>query len=357
MTAALAIDTARDSLDVRPVTRAGAAAVKSFIAASPGGSVFHHSGWANAARAAYGYEDVSLAAFRGDAIVGVLPLIDVRAPFLGRSLVSTAFSVGGGPLADDGDALAALLDGAEALGRERRANYIEIRDNVGGEEWTPVTDVYASFELPIPEDEGENLAAIPRKRRAEVRKAIKFAQSGDLAIRLSRDPDEFYRLYAASLRDHGTPVFPKVFLETLIASFGDAIEISIAEYRGEAVGALMSFYDRDVVRPYYIGASAAARHVRAADFLYWTQMRRAAEKGCRRFDFGRSKIGTGPYQFKTLWGAAPAPLVYRRKLIAARRHPDVNPNSPKFAAFVAAWRRLPYPLANRFGPFLAGNFA
>ena len=35
------------------------------------------------------------------------------------------------------------------------------------------------------------------------------------------------------------------------------------------------------------------------------------------FDFGRSKVGSGPYHFKKLWGADPNPVTYRCKLIGA----------------------------------------
>ncbi len=334
-----------------------ASAVAAYVNGHPEGALFHRNGWASAAKAAYGFEDVSLAAFRGENIVGLLPLIDVRAPLLGRSLVSTAFSVGGGPIADDPVAIAALCDEAAAIGADRRVNYVELRsDAAPGEDWLEKTGVHASFELPLPADENENLAMIPRKRRAEIRKAIKAADAGDLAIRIVRDTDEFYRLYATSLRDHGTPVFPKTYLDTLVRAFADCTEISIADFRSKPVAALLSFYDKDTVRPYYIGALKEARNARAAEYLYWSQMRRAAAKGCVRFDFGRSKIGSGPYHFKKLWGAEPKPVAYRCKLIGARDLPDVNPNNPKFAAFVAMWRRLPAPVANRLGPVLAVNF-
>jgi hypothetical protein len=33
--------------------------------------------------------------------------------------------------------------------------------------------------------------------------------------------------------------------------------------------------------------------------------------------------------------------------------PDVNPLNPKYQAFIALWKRLPLPMANAFGPYLA----
>lgn len=321
------------------------------------GSFFHLAGWGKAARGAYGYEPVYVLAERGGAICGALPLIDVRAPLLGRSLISTAFTVGGGILADDPQTERELavfsLDEAE----KRKSRYVELRENNAlGDEWLEKSGIYAGFVLEIPQDREENLKLIPRKRRAEVRKAIKSEENGEIVLKIGGSVEEFYKIYSASLRDHGTPVFPLSYLRGLEDAFGSKMEISSVLKDGQSVASLISFYDGATVLPYYIGAIPAARSARAAEFLYWSLMRRASEKGCRIFDFGRSKEGTGPYHFKKLWGAEPQPLVYRCRLLKGDEIPNVNPNNSKFAALVKIWRRLPLPVANTVGPLIAANF-
>jgi hypothetical protein len=84
--------------------------------------------------------------------------------------------------------------------------------------------------------------------------------------------------------------------------------------------------------------------------MYWEVMRRACERGCRVFDFGRSKTGTGAYAFKHNWGFAPTPLNYQFRLAPGREVPELNPLNPKYRLLVAAWKRLPLPLATRLGP-------
>lgn len=328
-----------------------------YVKRHPQGQFFHLSGWPSVVEAVYGYKNNSLIARRGDRIVGLMPLSDVSTTLLGRALISTAFSVGGGIISDSIEIAASLAETAETMGQERRVKYIELRNDLApGPGWIDKTGVYSSFELPLPADENENLLLIPRKRRAEIRKAISAAKEGKLCVRVCKSIDEFYRLYSLSLRDHGTPVFPKRFLSGLYEAFSSQSEISIAEVGGKPVAGLLSFYFKNKVLPYYIGALPAAREVRAAEYLYWSLMRRATETEITLFDFGRSKIGTGPYQFKKLWGAEPQPLAYRYRLVTASELPNVNPNNPKFAAFVAMWRRLPLPVANRLGPLLAANF-
>jgi hypothetical protein len=84
--------------------------------------------------------------------------------------------------------------------------------------------------------------------------------------------------------------------------------------------------------------------------MYWEVMRRAADRGCRLFDFGRSKLGTGAFAFKRNWGFEPAPLVYRYRLAPGASIPDHNPMNPKYRMFIAGWKRLPLPIANLLGP-------
>ena len=81
-------------------------------------------------------------------------------------------------------------------------------------------------------------------------------------------------------------------------------------------------------------------------------MRRACERGYRLFDFGRSKLGTGAWDFKKNWGFTPQPLPYAYQLVRATALPEVNPLNPRYALCIRAWRRLPLPLANLLGPHI-----
>jgi hypothetical protein len=75
----------------------------------------------------------------------------------------------------------------------------------------------------------------------------------------------------------------------------------------------------------------------------------------RIFDYGRSKRDTGSFDFKRNWGFEPTDLSYEYRLIKRERIPQNNPLNPKYAAFIALWRRLPLPLANVLGPMIVRN--
>jgi FemAB-related protein (PEP-CTERM system-associated) len=325
--------------------------------ARAGGSFFHKIGWLQSVAQNYGYQIKLLAVRdRQNNITGVLPLVDVKSPLFGRSLVSSGFAVGGGILSEDGPSHRALADYAEQLGETAKASYVELRGGAAPQNWLSKQDVYAGFEKTLPAKEEDALKAIPRKKRADLRKAIKAEGEGRLKFIAHAPLEKVYALYARSVRDLGTPVFGKNWLRGLQQNFSkDEISFSLVEADGIAIAGLVTFWHGKKVMPYYGGALPAARGLHAYDFLYWKIMCQAIERGYSQFDFGRSKQGTGAFAYKTYWGFEPQPLVYHYKLITADAMPDINPNNPKFALATKIWKRLPLFIANHAGPVLARN--
>jgi FemAB-related protein (PEP-CTERM system-associated) len=172
---------------------------------------------------------------------------------------------------------------------------------------------------------------------------------------IDTDIERFFLAYSESVRNLGTPVFPKYYFKILKAVFGDRCEVLTILHERHPVSSVMSFYFRNQVLPYYGGGSTAARDSKANDFMYWELMRRASERGVQVFDYGRSKINTGSYHFKTHWGFEPKPLHYEYKLVKANKVPEKNPLNPRYRFFVEAWRRLPVPLTRVVGPWIARN--
>lgn len=99
----------------------------------------------------------------------------------------------------------------------------------------------------------------------------------------------------------------------------------------------------------------AARAVAGNDFMYWELMRRACERGLKVFDFGRSKRGTGSFDFKKNWGFEPTPLYYEYFLVTDTDVPEINPLNPKYRLFIQAWKKMPLALANVIGPHIVKN--
>lgn len=337
------------AVSIRAFRPADAARWDGYVARCANATFFHRIGWRAILEEAFRHRTHYLVAERGETIVGVLPLAEVKSTLFGHSLVSLPFCVYGGPAADDEDSAKALLAAAETLGRELRVEYVELRNQAPlCDDWAR-QDLYLTFRKTLAPGAEPNLLAVPRKQRAMIRKGQKHG----LASTIDADPRRFFALYADNVHRHGTPPFSRRYFERLLATFGADCEVlTVVDARGVPVSSVLSFYFRDRVLPYYAGDSVAARDLAANDFKYWELMRRACERGIRCFDFGRSKRGTGSFDFKKNWGFEPTPLAYEYRLFTRDRIPDNNPLNPKYRAMIAVWRRLPRLLVNAMGPLI-----
>lgn len=321
-----------------------------FVEQCSSASFFHLAEWQEVIRRSFGHRTYFLYAEQDSRVTGVLPLVHVRSRLFGNSLSSTPFCVYGGVAAATVEAQAALEAEAVRLANELQVDYLEMRNAQRQQDW-PEKSLYVTFRKQISDDSEENMKAIPRKQRAMVRKGIKAG----LVSEIDPSVDRFFQAYAESVRNLGTPVFSRRYFENLKDQFGDRCEVLTVTHGEEVVCAVMNFYFRDEVLPYYGGGGNSARDLKGNDFMYWEVMRRAAERGISTFDYGRSKQGTGSYHFKKNWGFEPEPLHYQYHLVRAHAIPDVNPMNPKYRLFIDAWKRLPLPLANRLGPMLSRN--
>ncbi len=238
------------------------------------------------------------------------------------------------------------------LAQHLGADHLELRDRSLCEPGWPQQDLFVTFRKPIEPEADANMRAIPRKQRAMVRKSIERGLISEIDSSVNR----FFDLYADNAHRHGTPPFPRRYFEALQRAFGDACEVmTVVTPAGRPVSSVLSFYFRDEVLPYYAGDVPEARELAANDFKYWELMRRACERGCRVFDYGRSKRGAGSFAFKKNWGFEPQPLHYEYKLFKGKSIPQNNPSNPKYRAVIGLWRRLPRTVVNAIGPSIVRN--
>jgi FemAB-related protein (PEP-CTERM system-associated) len=340
------------ALTVRGFCDADGARWDAFVAACPEATFFHRIGWRDIMERVLRHRTHYLLAERAGRIVGILPLAEVKSLLFGHALVSLPFAVYGGIAVDDADAAAALHDAAVWTARALGVDHLELRNReVRQADW-PRQDLYVTFRKEILPDVEANMLAIPRKQRAMVRKAV---QRG-LRAEVDQNMDRFFELYADNVQRHGTPALSKRYFESLLETFGPDCEVmTVLGPDGRPVSSVVTFYFRDEVLPYYAGDHPDARDLAANDFKYWELMRRACERGLRVFDYGRSKRGTGSFDFKKNWGFEPQGLQYEYRLLKRDSIPQNNPANPKYRAFIAAWRHLPRGVARRLGPLIVRN--
>ena len=328
------------------------AAWDDFVQTCPTATFFHRAGWQSILQEVFRHDTYFLYAETDGHIEGVLPLAHVNSLLFGNSLVSLPFAVYGGVAASNEIAAQALEQEAQNIAKRLGVAHLELRHVAARHIDWPIQDLYVTFRKEIFPDEDANMLAIPRKQRAMVRKGIK----NGLVSELDSDVDRFFALYADNMHRHGTPALPKRYFQALRAEFGSDCEVlTVAGPDGRALSTVFSFYFRDEVLPYYAGDDEAARDCAANDFKYWELMRRSCARGCKVFDYGRSKHGTGSYAFKKNWGFEPQPLHYEYCLYKRDAVPQNNPANAKYKLLIETWRRLPIGVANWLGPFVVRN--
>ena len=337
---------------VRAFTPSDAQSWEAYVEACAEASFFHRIGWSQIIEDVFRHRPHYRIAERGGQIVGILPLAEVKSRLFGHALVSLPFCVYGGPAADDADAARVLIEAASDLARSLGVEHLELRNRIPRCADWPRQELYVTFRRAISTDSDANLLAIPRKQRAMVRKGIKSGLSSEIDVSV----DRFFSLYADNVHRHGTPPFAKRYFSSLLSVFGESCEVlTVVDAQKRPLSGVLSFYFKGEVLPYYAGDTLDARETAANDFKYWELMRRAGERGIRIFDYGRSKLGTGSFDFKKNWGFEPSPLVYEYQLLKREDVPQNNPLNPKYRAFIALWRRLPKPIANALGPHIVRN--
>jgi len=320
-----------------------------FVADSPSGTFFHLTGWKGVIEKVLGRQCFYLAAYRGRQITGVFPIGRVRSRLFGDCLVSLPLAVYGGICADDRASYFSLLEAGSDLGKRLGVKYLEMRNRA---ELFPTSlpgrDLYVTFSQDLSPGPEKLLQNLPKKTRYEVRIGQKAGLEWSEETRL----DEFYEIYAHNVHRLGTPVFPRNLFIQLRKEFPKAWRLFLVRKGRRAIAGAFCWYFKGTVMPFYVGSLKEFYRDSPNNFMYWKLMEQSCHEGLKCFDFGRSKRGTGSFQFKTTWGMQMAELPYRYQLVRAKEIPHMSPVDPKFQRPVAAWKRLPFALTKILGPRL-----
>jgi hypothetical protein len=107
---------------------------------------------------------------------------------------------------------------------------------------------------------------------------------------------------------------------------------------------------------YYSGTDPAFMTSDPNTFMFYDHMRWAGQNGFKTFDFGRSKKGTGPFEFKRHWGTEVRELPYEVVLVRKKEVPNYSPTNRSFGPAIQLWRNVPLVVARAIGPRLIRLF-
>lgn len=338
------------AIEVRHKTREDDARIDAFVQSAPRATFFHMAGWTRAVCEQFGHRDRSVIAERDGAVVGVLPLALCRGLRGGRSLISSAYGVYGGPAGVDAEVEQELFHVAEKDAVDLRVGRLELRCLEDPGLNLPKADLHATFIKDLPGSAEDVLPGMPKKARADARKARR-----DHGLILEEGKEylpELVRLFHRNKHSLGSPALPSSFFERLASMFGSMATVHVVKKDGEILAAVMSFLFRDQVLAYYSGTGDDVdRRFKASCFMYMALQEWSVEKGYRVFDFGRSRKGSGAFSFKVRQGFESRDVHYSFRLVKDEGLPTFNPSNPKTKILQRTWQKLPMAITRRLsGP-------
>lgn len=338
----------REPLRILPLVPEVEVAWDDFVRSHPAGTFFHQTGWKRVIEKTYGYRPVYFYTERAGRITGIAPSFLVSNWLTGECLISLPFAVYGGVCAADAESEQALIGQLQQVAAKNKVEYLELRnrkrDLLPGYQ---LNSRYVTFSIEITTNTEALYKAFPKDIRYMIRKGEKAG------LRCQHGLDQvsdFYQLLTINLRRLGTPAFPRSLFDNIIHEFPGQVEVTLLYLKGEALAGGMSFFFRDWIQPYYIGSTDLAKTLAANNLLWWELIKLGAERGCRTFDFGRSKRESGNFDFKKKWNPQIESLDYQVRLVQRREMPNFSPANPKFELATTLWKKMPLGLTQVLGP-------
>lgn len=336
--------------DIIAVDHNAQTAWSTYVSGHPQASLYHDYRWRTLIENSFGHECFYLAAKDAHGtFCGVLPLVRLRSRLFGDFAISVPFFNYGGPLSNNAQITAQLLDRAADIAREHQLKHLEIRATQPLNDWPARTDKVSMIKrLPASADQLDDEIG------AKVRAQIKRARQEDTEICIGQLDllDDFYRVFAINMRDLGTPVYGKNFFRNILSTFTQEAHIVVVRLRGEAVAAAFLLGYRDMLEIPWASTLRSVNALNMNMLLYRAVLGFAIEQGYAFFDFGRSTIDSGTYRFKRQWGAQPLQHHWHYWLPNGGELPALKPDSPKFKLLIAAWQKLPVAVSKLIGPHI-----
>jgi FemAB-related protein (PEP-CTERM system-associated) len=327
-----------------------------FVRARPQASLYQYSGWALLARDVFGHA-AYFAECRdsGGALIGVLPLVRQKSIVFGSSLTSVPFFNYGGALADTPEVTQALMEHARSLAQMLGCRYLEFRDvRRQPGEWRVRTDKVTLI-LDLPAD----FATLSKQLGAKLRSQAKRADRENPSVRVGGAEllNDFYDIFCRTMRDLGTPVYPRRFFAAILRRFSDECLLVVLDRAGQPAAAAFLVLANGRAEIPWAGCRDDAKSAGFNMRLYWEVLRVVVERGCRQFDFGRSTVDSGTYRFKLQWGAKPLQLHWHRWERGGVPGDDAVVSSASEGKLMhyatEAWKHLPLGVANMLGPLVS----
>lgn len=323
---------------------------REFALHAPQSAFFHLPEWQSILEQTFGHKTYFLCARQGGQIQGILPLIHINSKLTGHYLTS----VPGGLCAVNPVAAAALIEHAKTLTRAVNARYLILRDSQ--ERWDGTglvtTSEHCSSFVNLSSNWKNSWDALDSETRRRIKKASKNGVEFKAGLEYL---DEYYPIYLKTMRSKGTPTFGLRFFRNVALQFPDKFLLTIIHHNGQVVGGGFVGQVNHTLYCLWSGMLREFYKAYPTYLLYWETIKIGYERDLTLVDLGRSREGSGSYDFKKQWGVEPRPLYQLYYLNGITKPPAVGQSmetDTKYRLFTGLWRYLPLSVTEAIGPHL-----
>jgi len=393
------------NVHIREIQSTDADMWDAYVHSHPQATLYHLYGWRNVIERTYGHKSYYLAATRhvpskpssiqqsrllrdlrfattsnghpvsSIQIVGLLPLVHLKHFLFGNSLISMPFFDLGGILADNEEVEQALLLYAIKLGRQLKADTIELRhaqtlsflkptnptnssnSTNPSDPTNPINSIPVVTKshkvrmlLDLPDASDILLKSFKSKLRSQIMKPMKeglVAKTGGLELL-----KDFYNVFSINMRDLGSPVHSIKLMRNVFEEFPGRAKIVLAYKDNQPLSCSLIIHFKGMLENPWASSLREYSHFNPNMLLYWSMLEYACNNGLAWFDFGRSTPGEGTYKFKEQWGAKPATLHWYYIPLNGQQISDEPTEKSRFESFITCWQKLPVPLTRVIGPVI-----
>jgi FemAB-related protein (PEP-CTERM system-associated) len=307
----------------------------------------------------FGFKTFYLSIKEDNKLIGILPLVLIKSPLIGKGsfLVSTPYVTQSGLcLNREQFDLLPLIYTLKKLIKDCRAKYVELRQLFPYPSDTLIMRKnFFTFHL----DLSHGVEGLWKGFSSEVRNRIRKAQKSGVEVKTGQDIHfikGFYKVFSKRMKELSFPNYPKDYMEAIMKIFYNRSRIVLVLFKGKVIGGMLVISFKNTLSMPYVASLVEYNHLCPNNLLYWEAIQQAIQGGHTIFDMGRSREGTGTFQFKKKLGAVPVQLYYQYLSPEGEKGDIKNlfdmEGSPLFNIYSSIWRRLPTPFTNLIGGYL-----
>lgn len=323
-------------------------------------TIYHSPEWREILSSTYGYRDVSYGYDQDRGLIA--PAMIVKNIILRKKfLVSLPFSDEAGPLLTGNNGnIEDYFYYLDEIYKRENLDYIEIKgmgksflDNARSFGYKECFENFTfRIELSLSDE------AIRKNYNQSRKRNLKDAEKSELEVFFSDHThlDRLYELHQMTMKRLGTPPHKKGFILRMLEFLKNNALIFCARHRKKIVSASVVLFDESLYCARYVMSfeHSEFKFLNAHTLILHEAIKYSKNLGCRYFDFGVSRPGTGTWDSKKRWIRSEPLRVYY--LVKGKENAYIDPRKSEFGLFSSMWKKwIPTPIANFIGPCIRGQ--